>query len=500
VKSIGTGLHYPIRLEKLPKTWDAGYVGDFATEIQPGFASGQHNVQGAGIPHLRPMNIGRGGKIDLGVVKYVAANINMKRLRVGDILFNNTNSPELVGKTATIVKKDDWAFSNHMTRIVFPETVVMSNFAAYQLHFLWMSGYFLHNCVKHVNQASVSSTALEKSVPFIVPPITEQKLIVAEIEKQFSRLDEAVTALKRIQANLKRYKASVLKAAVEGKLTEQWRSRRGERPTGEQPFAPTKDEPGADLLKRILAERKKKWEEDYVKKYVGVHGHAPKDDSWKKKYKEPVSPNTTNLPKLPSGWMWAMTDQLFFFVTSGSRGWAKYYSNDGPIFLRIGNLDHGTIKLDLTDIQRVKPPQNSEGLRTLVVARDILISITADVGMIGVIPSAFEEAYINQHISLTRPVPSINSLYLAWFLSCKTGQDQFQSQQRGATKLGLGLDDIKSVIVPLPPSAEQNLIVQEIERLFSFTKNIDSIIDINIKRAERLRQSILKKAFSGKLL
>ncbi len=140
---------------------------------------------------------------------------------------------------------------------------------------------------------------------FPLAPLDQQKLIVAEIEKQFSRLDEAVAALKRIQANLKRYKASVLKAAVEGKLTEEWRSRRGTLQR-----APTKDETGADLLKRILVERRKKWEEDYIKKYVGAHGHAPKDDSWKKKYKEPATPDTSNLPELPKGWVWVRLGQL----------------------------------------------------------------------------------------------------------------------------------------------------------------------------------------------
>jgi type I restriction enzyme S subunit len=114
----------------------------------------------------------------------------------------------------------------------------------------------------------------KNNVPLI--PRAEQKLIVSEIEKQFSRLDEAVAALKRIKTNLKRYKASVLKAAVEGRLTEEWRTQN------------TDVEPAEKLLKRILAERKKKWEE----KNPG------------KKYKEPAAPDTSNLPELPKGWVW----------------------------------------------------------------------------------------------------------------------------------------------------------------------------------------------------
>jgi len=210
---VETGAHYPVRLDALPPGWRSGYVGEFSKEIEPGFASGEHNQTGSGVPHLRPMNIDRGGKIDLSVTKFVAADKDHRRLAPGDVLFNNTNSPELVGKTTVMNQSGEFAFSNHMTRIRF-EGDVLPKFAALQLHFLWMRGYFRYNCVKHVNQASVSSRTLAQAVPFVWAPIDEQQRIVDEIDKQFSRLDEAVTNLKRVKANLKRYKAAVLKAAV----------------------------------------------------------------------------------------------------------------------------------------------------------------------------------------------------------------------------------------------------------------------------------------------
>jgi type I restriction enzyme S subunit len=308
-----------------------------------------------------------------------------------------------------------------------------------------------------------------RSIPVPIAPPEQQKLIVAEIEKQFSRLDEAVANLKRVKANLKRYKAAVLKAAVEGKLTEQWRK--------EHPNV----EPASKLLERIIAERRKRWE-------------------GKGKYKEPTAPDTTNLPELPKGWVWARTDQLFWFVTSGSRGWADYYSEAGPLFLRIGNLDHDSISLDLSDTQRVQPPAGAEGMRTRVEPGDILISITADVGMVALVPSHIEEAYINQHVSLARPVSVVNRSYLAWFLCSQDGQKQFKELQRGATKVGLSLDDINAVNVPLPSFSEQAEIVQEIERRLSVSDEIGTVIEANFQRADRLRQSILSKAFSGKLL
>ena len=148
----------------------------------------------------------------------------------------------------------------------------------------------------------------------------------------------------------------------------------------------------------------------------------------------------------------------------------------------------------------VTPPRGAEGTRTRVEENDILISITADVGMIGVIPRGFDEAYINQHISLARPVSSVNSLYIAWYLTSRLGQNQFSALQRGATKAGLGLDDIRSVNIPMPPFEEQTEVISQIEKRLSVVDEIEIEVDKNLKRADRLRQSVLKKAFSGKLV
>ena len=213
---ISGGSFYPVDLNRLPPGWAVGWVGDVISDIHPGFASGEHNQSGNGIPHLRPMNIDRSGAIDLSLVKFVSGT-NPLRLRNGDVLFNNTNSPELIGKTGSIQRATDWAFSNHMTRLRPPEGLA-PEFVAYQLHMLWMTGYFRHRCTHHVNQASISSTTLADTVPLMVAPRNEQQRIVAEIEKQFTRLDAGVAALERVRANLKRYRAAVLKAAVEGRL------------------------------------------------------------------------------------------------------------------------------------------------------------------------------------------------------------------------------------------------------------------------------------------
>ena len=306
---------------------------------------------------------------------------------------------------------------------------------------------------------------------FPIAPLPEQRAIVSKIEQLFSDLDNGIENFKKAQEQLKIYRQAVLKNACEGKLV----------PTeAELARSEGRDyEPADVLLTRILEERRAKW-------------------NGKGKYKEPATPDASGLPE---GWIWTISDAIFWFVTSGSRGWAKYYSETGSIFLRVGNLDHESISLDLNYIQRVQPPMGTEGTRTQILAGDILISITADVGMVALVPDDMGEAYINQHVSLARPVLTINPHYLAWFLASQVGgQKQFIQLQRGATKKGLGLDDIRSINIPLPPLAEQHRIVTEVERRLSICDKMEATIAESLQKAESLRQSILKKAFEGKLL
>jgi len=326
-----------------------------------------------------------------------------------------------------------------------------------------------------------------RKIPLRIPPSAEQTRIADALDELFSDLDSGVKGLTNVREKLKLYRASVLKAAVEGELTAEWRA---QHPKGE---------PASELLKRILAERHRRWEEEQLRKFKEKGQDLP--NNWKAKYKEPVAPDTANLPPLPEGWCWSCGDALFGFITSGSRGWARFCADEGALFIRMGNLDHDSIRLDLREMQRVNPPAGTEGLRTRVVSRDILISITADVGMIALVPDDIEEAYINQHVALARPVlPALGS-FTAWYLSSPSGgQLHLKDLQRGATKVGLGLDDIRNVAIPLPPLAEQETIVEAIEDQLSVIDHLESELEAKLKNAQALRQAILRQAFTGQLV
>jgi type I restriction enzyme S subunit len=204
----------------------------------------------------------------------------------------------------------------------------------------------------------------------------------------------------------------------------------------------------------------------------------------------------TQIGEIPDSWRLNTTADIFSYVTSGSRDWAKFYSASGPILIRIANLDHDSINLDLRTTKRVALPQDIEGIRTRVKPNDIIISITADVGMVAVIPASIPEAYVNQHIALIRLKEGYNARFLARYISWKEGGlKQFIQLQRGVTKVGLGLNDIKNVLVPIPTLNEQQEIV-------SILESVESALTINYQlknMTEHLKRGLMQQVLTGKI-
>lgn len=186
-------------------------------------------------------------------------------------------------------------------------------------------------------------------------------------------------------------------------------------------------------------------------------------------------------------------------VTSGSRGWAKYYSEAGALFVRIGNLTHTGIDICLDDIQHITPPDNAEGTRTKLKTDDVLVSITADLGSIGFVTEKIQDAYINQHIALVRFSNPIQGKFMAWYLRSEYGQKDLLKNKRGGGKLGLGLDDIRDTPVPIIDDLTAEKMVNAIEERLSVCKCIEQTVDTTLAQADAMRQSILKQAFEEKI-
>src|SRR3989338_6452009 len=264
--------------DELPEGWEWKRLGQIAEVVAGNPApQGEEYFRDGRYPFLRVQDMGRLGN-DSYIYKthdYIndKAVQSLRLFPKGSVLFTKSGASTLLNQRAILCR--DMFVVSHIAATI-PHDGIMSEWLYY-----WLKTVDFN---KLAHATTLPSLPLSKAKDIHIPiaPPVEQKLIVSEIEKQFSRLDEAVAALKRVRASLNRYKASVLKAAVEGRLTEEWRK--------ENPDV----EPVDKLLKRILAERKKKWEEKNPKK----------------KYKEPSAPDTPNLPDLPEGWVWASIGQV----------------------------------------------------------------------------------------------------------------------------------------------------------------------------------------------
>lgn len=318
-------------------------------------------------------------------------------------------------------------------------------------------------------------------------PLAEQHRIIAEIEKHFTRLDASVSALKRIQANLKRYRASVLKAACEGRLilTE-----------AELAKADGRDyEPADRLLSRILKERRANWEADQLAK-MKAQGKTPKDDKWKEKYKEPSPSRTTNLPLIPNGWIWVSANQICTQITDGEHIQPRYQPTGYPM-LTAKNVRSGHV--DFRDIDYIAEQDFNNCLKRCAPQENdlLIVSVGATTGRAAIVGNVQPFALVRSVLML-RPLLSPRFL-LCWIQSpwCQT----WISRASGSSaQAHLYISDTKNIPVPFPPLSEQERIVAEVERHISIIEELETVVEANLRRAERLRQSILKSAFEGKLV
>lgn len=201
------------------------------------------------------------------------------------------------------------------------------------------------------------------------------------------------------------------------------------------------------------------------------------------------------LGRIPVEWGVQTLESVSEFVTSGSRGWAQYYTTEGALFLRIGNLTRKHINMRFDDVIRVSPPASSEGERTAVKKDDLLISITADLGVVAVIPDGFETAYVNQHIALTRlDRTQAYARFVGWFFNGQLGQAQFDKLNESGAKAGLNLPSIKNLHIPVPPLDEQVKIAQAIDAANEKTDEFHA----RLVKCQSLKRALMQDLLTGR--
>ncbi|MHB8754197.1 MAG: restriction endonuclease subunit S [Candidatus Acidiferrales bacterium] len=357
--------------------------------------------------------------------------------------------------------------------IVFPETDFLNS---KYLQYLLNSAEFVA-FASHLNAGDRPRVDFDQIGDFEFPlaPLSEQERIVAEIEKQFTRLDTAVAALKRIQANLKRYRAAVLKAACEGRLvpTEAELARREGRSY----------ETASVLLERILAERRSHWKGSVAK------------------YPAPKTSQIDKMPRLPGGWIWASLDHLMVCLRNGIS--QKPDAESGQPILRISAVR--PMKVDLDDV-RFLSGRSSAYSDYILDDGDLLFTRyngnPAFTGVCGAVRNPTRDiVHPDKLIRAKVPRHLADPHFLELVLNSGESRRFLASRIRTtAGQAGVSGADVRCIPVPLAPFAEQRRIALEADRRLTILEEAEVQVSDDLSRSERLRQAILKRAFEGKLV
>jgi type I restriction enzyme S subunit len=482
---------------QLPEGWRWATLADLA-DVSGGLAKGKKRNSKArlrSVPYLRVANVQR-GYIDLTEVKSIEATdqeVQDLRLEPGDVLLNEGGDRDKLGR--------GWVWKGQLAECIHQNHVFRARVRAQAIlpellsHYANSEGqrYFTAQGKQTTNLASISLGKL-RGLPVPVPPPAQQAALLLMIDSHFSRLDAATTTLERVQRNLERYRASVLKAAVEGRLvpTEADLAKKEGRTF----------EPASVLLKRILTERRRRWEEAEVAK-LKAKGKPPTDDRWKTCYEEPAAPDNDGLPELPEGWCWTTLEAIA--EVKGGLAKGKHRRSGEKLaavpYLRVANVQRG--HLDLSEVKSIEATE-SELTDLALRSGDILFNEGGDRDKLGrgwIWRAELSVCIHQNHVFRARLLsPQVLPEFVSWHGN-SNGQRYFFDEGKHTTNLAsLSLSKLRGLPVPLPPHAEQLRIRTDVERLHSLASEAAAFSRTSQQRTARLRQSILKWAFEGRLV
>jgi len=305
-------------------------------------------------------------------------------------------------------------------------------------------------------QVALTDGGAQKII-FPLSPLPEQKHIVSKIEELFTILDAGVRALEKTKAQLKSYRQSVLKAAFEGKLTEEWREAHKEEL-----------EPVSVLMDKIKEKRKKK---------LG------------KKYKELPPVDTSKLPELPEEWIWSRLGEVSEIIMGQSPPGSSYNQESVGVPLINGPVEFGP-----TPFSKTIKSKFTTSPKKMCKENDLILCVRGSTT--GRMNIAGFEACVGRGVAALRSF--LHQQYINFFVH--SIEARIFELGTGSTFPNVTINDLYHIPVAIPPLFEQQKIVEEIEGCLSVADEIEKTVNLSFKQSERLRQSILKKAFSGKLV
>jgi len=471
--------------QELPQGWvwtTVGQIGKAVTGNTP--STSKPEFYGGNIPFFKPSDLGHGYSLTEAETNLTEAGARSARVLPAESILV-TCIGATIGKTGFAKVAGT---TNQQINALVPDTsIVFPQFG----YFAFISPILFRQVIG--NASSTTLPILNKSkfeaLKFPLPPLPEQRRIVAKLEELISRLDAGVAAVRRTQALLKRYRQSVLHAAVTGELTRAWREAH-----------PAPAETGAALLARIRAERRAQWEAAQVAKRGG---QLPLNDGWKSKYEEPAAPDTSELPELPAGWAWTNLEALAWDSGYGTSEKCSYESTGLPV-LRIPNVVKG--QLSFENIKRAAPSAKINVSETVAPGDLLIIRTNGSKSLIGRAAVVFDAIQQPTHFAsyLIRFRLLNEPMLHRWISATWNSFDNRKwIEEHAASSAGqhnISLGTLNNLPIPLPPLAEQAEIVAEVERRLTVLDALSQTLTAELTRAERLRQSLLHRAFTGRLV
>lgn len=460
----------------LPKGWCWATINDTGLYIN-GFAFKPSHRTDSGLPIIRIQNLTDPSK-----------PYNYTELELPEDYKVITNDI-LVSWSATLDvflwHGPEALLNQHIFKVVPNESLVDKTFLRYSLkksiEELLDTEHLHGSTMKHINRGPF----LAHRIP--LPPLEEQMRIADKIEELFSELDNGIEELETAQKKLELYRQSLLKSAVEGELSKEWRETQTEvSETGEQ------------LLARILKERRKLWEQEKLKEFA-EKGKKPQKN-WQEKYPEPVQPDTENLAQLPEGWVWASIDQLTTEQRYGSSAKTNDDPNGIPV-LRMGNIQNGA--LDFNNLKYL-PKTHDEFPALFLEKGDLLFNRTNSrelVGKTAIFNGEHAPCSYASYLIKVKFHSDFNANLAAYYINSvfgKTWINNVAVQQTG--QANVNGTKLSQLCIPLMSQAEQNYIVERFNELKDVSESSFKQIEDNIKLLTMQKQNILKDAFSGKLV
>ncbi|MEW8356125.1 MAG: restriction endonuclease subunit S [Candidatus Thiodiazotropha sp.] len=440
-----------------------------------------------GAPLIRIKDL-KNDQIDTEELHYITKKLHNEfkrtRLEGGEVLVSIQGT---IGRVAIVPEILKGANISRTLAVIRP---AKQEFAKWILYFLKSP-----QAIKQMGEVVTGSTRdswnlrdLRKLDVPLAPP-EQQKRIVAKIEELFSHIDAGIEALKKAKQLLKQYRQSVLKAAVTGELTKEWREANKD-----------KLEPASQLLERILKERRQKWEEQQIEQFK-AKGKMPKDDKWKEKYVEPELYNKKPSFEIPTEWTWVYLGQMGEVIGGLTKNKKREQFELQLPYLRVANVYANELRLD--DITMIGV-QESELERLLLEKGDLLVvegnGSPEQIGRLAIWDGSIDPCVHQNHLIKVRLQEKASGNYLMYWLSSLGGRDAILKVASSTSGLyTLSISKVSGLPIPLPPIEEQVEIHNIVSLKLSSIEHLENEIDVQLLKAERNKQSVLASAFSGNI-